>query len=120
LSSAAAHVGFEDATHADARLLVEWVRSRRNYGALIDQTAARRLSRWHSAVGRVSFADVDEVLTRLGFHVSEVPEECWIRDERWLRAKEMIERGMSPSRVGREMGVPAGTVASWGRQAARS
>ena len=70
-------LSFEDAAYADGLAVAHWLEHRKVDVACLTVSQRRNLFRWRTG-GQASFYTIDEVLTRVGLHVSELPDHVWI------------------------------------------
>jgi hypothetical protein len=81
---------------------------------VLGETLSRTMSRWRSGE-HAHYATADRLLTQLGIHLSEVPEEMW----RWSRSDKKhlgikhLKNGHSKKQVAEWMGVAKRTVETW-------
>jgi len=68
----------------DGPMVIRWLKSQQLHPITGDRRIEEALHRWRKG-GRASFRLVDELLTRLGRHVSEVPDDHFVPREKVAR-----------------------------------
>ena len=71
-----APLDFTDAGWANGAALLAWLGSLGIRIVPLTESWQKKLERWRGGA-RANFYDVDEVLVRVGLHVSQVPVEIW-------------------------------------------
>ncbi len=86
----------------------------------------RAILRWRNG-DQACVYTVDDLLVRLGIHLSEVPEELFVSTTRRrayplseqtrTEALRLYTEGVGPGEIGRRLGIGSGTVSGWARRA---
>jgi len=103
----------------DGPLLFEFVMKRAphivgNRQGVLGETMSRTMARWRSGE-RAHYATADRVLTKLGLHLSEIPDEFWrwTKSEKKERGLRHLRNGKTPKQVSAWTGVSQVTVRKW-------
>lgn len=92
----------------------------------VDFNAARLICKWESQGGLASVYTADRILTRLGFHLSELPDDIWadrsptdsrVPAETREQAVARLAAGERAGAIAAELGVDRRTVSYWARSA---
>lgn len=98
------------AHYADGPAVAEWFIRHGLVDGEPKSALARRVYAW-SRGERPSLACVDRWLTLKGYHLSELPDEVWLRDP----IADRIEGGVPIRQIAREFGLAPDTI-RWRRQ----
>lgn len=120
-------IDFTTATYADGPMLAAWIKRDGigpHEGHYHRDDFCRAVLRWGEGQ-RASIVSVDFHLTRLGRHISEVPDECW-RDGRFIgreqtpeyeeirrNAEKLIEQGFGDRTIAARLAIAKTTVRKW-------
>lgn len=113
---------YTNARSADGPTVVEWLTARISVGRSGDDPWASAVWSWNHDGRLVGVEVLDEWLTPVGVHLSELPEDCW----RWARAgapirlRSLCEQvvsewldGVPRKRLAHRYGLRAQTVWDW-------
>ena len=99
--------------------LYEWILKRCPYikgdrEGILGYTHSRSMVRWRSGE-RAHYATADRLLTLLGLHISEIPDEIWRWAKRRKKEKglEHLRNGKSVKQVAQWVGARESTVYNW-------
>ena len=121
-----------DAEWANGPKLAEWIRARMPSEIVSKDinVLARRVRYWELGE-QAAFDTVDTYLTRLGHHVSELPNDVWEESNPKRKCRhiyspgerqefvKVVQGGVTPSQMAERIGVSAHTIRQWVRNAAK-
>jgi DNA-binding NarL/FixJ family response regulator len=112
-------------TWLDGRGFTYWLDSRRPERlGLLGESTERRLRNARALSGQLSVHTVDRIVTTLGLHLSDVPDEVWVErrprrfhppvpPEERERAVRLRLSGTPATEIARTLGVSDRAVRSW-------